>query len=138
MKGKVFQLALNEEVNPDSSSAKRSQTTGHLIIEMPKMKQVVMPLKKKLPTKSNTSDKKQTHEGQDTLSSSSDPEKHNRIHHERLEIEPSAKSEMDFSQIVKDSNTVHNKTTKQEEKVDRITQPKDDSFVDDPDVPPLI
>ena len=61
-----------------------------------------------------------------------------RIHHERLEIEPSAKSEMDFSQIVKDSNTVHNKTTKQEEKVDRITQPKDDSFVDDPDVPPLI
>ena len=33
----MFQLALNEEVNPDSSSAKRSQTTGHLIIEMPKV-----------------------------------------------------------------------------------------------------
>lgn len=31
------------------------------------MKQVVMPLKKKLPTKSNTSDKKQTHEGQDPV-----------------------------------------------------------------------
>ena len=30
-------MALNEEVNPDSSSAKRSQTTGHLIIEMPKV-----------------------------------------------------------------------------------------------------
>ena len=34
---KVFQLALSEEVNPDSSSAKRSQTTGHLIVEMPKV-----------------------------------------------------------------------------------------------------
>lgn len=61
-----------------------------------------------------------------------------RIHHERLEVEPNANSDMDFSKIVKDKKTVQDKATKQEEKVNRITEPKEDSFVDDPDVPPLI
>ena len=32
-----FQLALQEEVSSDSSSAKRSQTTGHVVITMPKV-----------------------------------------------------------------------------------------------------
>uniref|UniRef100_A0A674JST8 Leucine-rich repeat-containing protein 6 n=1 Tax=Terrapene triunguis TaxID=2587831 RepID=A0A674JST8_9SAUR len=32
-----FQLVLPAEVKPDSSSAKRSQTTGHLVISMPKV-----------------------------------------------------------------------------------------------------
>ncbi|XP_071594513.1 dynein axonemal assembly factor 11 isoform X2 [Heliangelus exortis] len=36
VKGKPFQLVLPEEVKPDSSSAKRSQTTGHLVVSMPK------------------------------------------------------------------------------------------------------
>lgn len=62
-----------------------------------------------------------------------------RIHHQRLEVEPNANSEMDFSKIVKDRKpAVHDKTTKQEEKVNRITESKEDSFVDDPDVPPLV
>ena len=61
-----------------------------------------------------------------------------RIHHERLEVEPNANSDMDFSKIVKNSKTVHHKTAKQEEKVDRISEPKEESFVDDSDVPPLI
>ena len=33
----IFQLVLPEEVSPDSSSVKRSQTTGHLLITMPKV-----------------------------------------------------------------------------------------------------
>ena len=37
LKGKALQLALSEEVRPDSSSAKRSQTTGYLLITMPKV-----------------------------------------------------------------------------------------------------
>ncbi|XP_019409256.1 PREDICTED: protein tilB homolog [Crocodylus porosus] len=37
VKGKPFQLVLPVEVKPDSSSAKRSQTTGHLVINMPKV-----------------------------------------------------------------------------------------------------
>ncbi|XP_055288346.1 dynein axonemal assembly factor 11 isoform X3 [Moschus berezovskii] len=36
VKGKPFQLVLPAEVKPDSSSAKRSQTTGHLVVCMPK------------------------------------------------------------------------------------------------------
>lgn len=132
VKGKVFQMALSEEVNLDSSSAKRSQTTGHLIIEMPKVKQVVKPLRN-LPTKSHNKPK---HDSQDSRSSL-EPKKENRIHHERLEIEPNANSDMDFSKIVKDRKTVEHKTKKEEEKVNRV-ESKDDNFIDDPDVPPLI
>ena len=59
-----------------------------------------------------------------------------RIHHERLEIEPTANSDMDFSKIVKDRKTVEDRTKKEEEKVNRI-ESKEDNFIDDPDVPPL-
>ncbi|EDQ90594.1 uncharacterized protein MONBRDRAFT_1116, partial [Monosiga brevicollis MX1] len=41
VKGRVFQLHLPEEVKPDSSSAKRSMVTGHLLISMPKVKPVL-------------------------------------------------------------------------------------------------
>ena len=37
LKGKALQLALNQEIKPDSSTAKRSQTTGYLVINMPKV-----------------------------------------------------------------------------------------------------
>lgn len=60
-----------------------------------------------------------------------------RIHHERLEVEPNANSDMDFSKIV-DRKTVEDKTKKQEEKVNRITESNEENFIDDPDVPPLI
>ncbi|CAJ0928076.1 unnamed protein product [Ranitomeya imitator] len=36
VKKKPFQLVLAEEVKPDSSTARRSQTTGHLVVTMPK------------------------------------------------------------------------------------------------------
>ncbi|CAH8461464.1 unnamed protein product [Dicrocoelium dendriticum] len=41
LKKKVLQLALPEEVQPDRSEAKRSQTTGHLVITMPKVTQLL-------------------------------------------------------------------------------------------------
>uniref|UniRef100_T1HSB9 Dynein axonemal assembly factor 11-like CS domain-containing protein n=1 Tax=Rhodnius prolixus TaxID=13249 RepID=T1HSB9_RHOPR len=62
IKGKVLQLRLDEEVCPDKSIAKRSQTTGHLLITMPKVKEVIRPYKsinqlkkenKVIPTKEN-------------------------------------------------------------------------------------
>ena len=61
-----------------------------------------------------------------------------RIHQERLEVKPNTNSDMDFSKIVKDSKTVQDKTKKQDEKVNRITESKEDNFIDDPDVPPLM
>lgn len=37
VKGKIFQMALNEEVRTSDATLKRSQTTGHLLITMPKL-----------------------------------------------------------------------------------------------------
>jgi protein TilB len=37
IKGKIFQMALNDEVRIDECTSKRSQTTGHLLIKMPKL-----------------------------------------------------------------------------------------------------
>jgi len=37
-KGRLLQLELFEEVNPDKSNAQRSKTTGHLVITMPKVR----------------------------------------------------------------------------------------------------
>uniref|UniRef100_A0A663NAC0 Leucine-rich repeat-containing protein 6 n=1 Tax=Athene cunicularia TaxID=194338 RepID=A0A663NAC0_ATHCN len=42
VKGKPFQFVLPEEVKPDSSSAKRSQTTGHLVVSMPKVCKIIL------------------------------------------------------------------------------------------------
>ncbi|NXF03734.1 TILB protein, partial [Smithornis capensis] len=46
VKGKPFQFVLPEEVKPDSSSAKRSQTTGHLLVTMPKAKEIILAKQK--------------------------------------------------------------------------------------------
>lgn len=37
VKQKTFQLALNDEIRMDAATSKRSQTTGHLVINMPKL-----------------------------------------------------------------------------------------------------
>uniref|UniRef100_A0A182PDW0 Uncharacterized protein n=1 Tax=Anopheles epiroticus TaxID=199890 RepID=A0A182PDW0_9DIPT len=49
VKGKVFQLALKQEIQPDRSSCQRSQTTGHMLIVMPKLipERIVKPLDEK-------------------------------------------------------------------------------------------
>jgi hypothetical protein len=40
-KGRLLQLELFEEVNPDKSNAQRSKTTGHLVITMPKVRKSI-------------------------------------------------------------------------------------------------
>lgn len=37
LKGKVFQLALNDEIRTSDAKSQRSLTTGHLLIKMPKL-----------------------------------------------------------------------------------------------------
>lgn len=37
VKGKIFQMALNDEIRVDDSTSQRSQTTGNLLIVMPKL-----------------------------------------------------------------------------------------------------
>jgi len=50
LKGKSLQLALSEEIMPDSSTAQRSQTTGQLVIKMPKLNKVIRPVKQEVNT----------------------------------------------------------------------------------------
>jgi protein TilB len=38
IKGKIFQIVLPEEIKTESSTAQRSQTTGHLVLTMPKVR----------------------------------------------------------------------------------------------------
>ncbi|XP_068731074.1 dynein axonemal assembly factor 11-like [Montipora capricornis] len=133
VKGKVFQLTLSDEVNPDCSSAKRSQTTGHLIVEMPKVKQVVKPLRN-LPAKQNMlSNYNKTQEKDAQLSS---PQKNDKVvHHQRLEIESDTNGDMDFSKIVEHNKSGNKQAVNQKEVINKVAE---SSFVDDPDVPPLI
>jgi protein TilB len=37
IKGKIFQIVFPEEIKTESSTAQRSQTTGHLVLTMPKV-----------------------------------------------------------------------------------------------------
>ncbi|KAM8850450.1 dynein axonemal assembly factor 11 [Spinachia spinachia] len=45
VKGKIFQVVLPAEVKPDSSVARRSQTTGHLVLSMPRAEGEIKVLK---------------------------------------------------------------------------------------------
>jgi protein TilB len=40
IKGKIFQIVFPEEIKTELSTAQRSQTTGHLVITMPKVKEI--------------------------------------------------------------------------------------------------
>ncbi|ETN60517.1 testis specific leucine rich repeat protein [Anopheles darlingi] len=55
VKGKIFQMALQHEIQPDRASCQRSMTTGHLLIVMPKLNpEQVMPVGRKLAPKTGT------------------------------------------------------------------------------------
>lgn len=125
-KGKIFQLALDQEVNPDSSSCKRSQVTGHLLVTMPKTKQIVKPVKPPTPVVKTTDSNKENIDKDKTR---------NKV--EKLEVDSSAKKTVDISTIVKDKSdiVVPPLGSKPLRKVEE--RPNSENFVDDPDVPPL-
>ncbi|NXF93881.1 TILB protein, partial [Eubucco bourcierii] len=90
VKGKPFQIVLPEEVKPDSSSAKRSQTTGHLVVSMPKVKEIILA-KQKVSTSikhsdCNTRQKNARRSGQV----------------EKLEVDPSKYSFPDVTKIIQE------------------------------------
>ncbi|XP_076441327.1 dynein axonemal assembly factor 11-like [Babylonia areolata] len=124
LKGKIFQLGLPEEVNPDTSSAKRSQTTGHLVITMPKAKQI---LKAKQP-KVNTKPTKQVEKENQKNSKS----------HEVLEVDSGARTGVDISNIVSDATKPLRKPLGANRSLHKEERANSENFVDDPDVPPLM
>ena len=150
----ILQLVLQEEVSPDSSSAKRSQTTGHLVITMLKARQTIRA--KKPNTHKPQSDK--TGEPKKTAQQSQPvPERADQAEvgseeasvdklvtsTELLEVDPSVrKGGADFANIVKDeegapASQFEAKAPQNQGVADRPRVVSKD-FIDDPDVPPLI
>ncbi|KAM9163714.1 dynein axonemal assembly factor 11 isoform 1-T1 [Pangshura tecta] len=125
VKEKPFQLVLPAEVKPDSSSAKRSQTTGHLVISMPKAQEIIMA-NRKTPTLVEPSDsnKLQTNIKREQV--------------EKLEVDPSKYSFPDVANIIQEKErTGQGPINLQQQKV-IDTENSYVDFEDDQDVPPLI
>ncbi|XP_021039322.1 protein tilB homolog [Mus caroli] len=123
VKGKPFQLALSTEVQPDRSSAKRSQTTGHLLICMPKVGEMITG-GQRTPTSVKT-----------TSTSSREQTNPRRKQIERLEVDPSKHSCPDVSTIVQEKR---HKPKRMESQPRDEPSEEDPDFEDNPEVPPLI
>ncbi|XP_013168177.1 PREDICTED: protein tilB homolog [Papilio xuthus] len=123
LKGKIFQLHLPEEVETTNAVAERSQTTGHLVVTMPKVNGTI---KSKMALKSNSKTQidQQCKENQTTITGQSK--------REFLEIGP-AEDVLDLTKITKKSNLsyIDPRFTLDEKKPSH-------NFVDDPEVPPLV
>ncbi|KFO62053.1 Protein tilB, partial [Corvus brachyrhynchos] len=126
VKGKPFQLVLPEEVKPDSSSAKRSQTTGHLVVTMPKAKEIILA-KQKVSASIKHSD---CNTQQKTTRRSGQVEK--------LEVDPSKYSFPDVTKIIQEKERTGQGPIKlQPQKVTEVKKSSVD-FENNEDVPPLI
>ncbi|XP_074413278.1 dynein axonemal assembly factor 11 isoform X2 [Zonotrichia albicollis] len=126
VKGKPFQLVLPEEVKPDSSCAKRSQTTGHLVVTMPKAKEIILAKQNVSASikhsDCNTQQKATRRSGQV----------------EKLEVDPSKYSFPDVTKIVQEKERTGQGPIKLQPQ--KVTEAKKSSydFENNEDVPPLI
>ncbi|XP_047697616.1 dynein axonemal assembly factor 11 isoform X3 [Prionailurus viverrinus] len=123
VKGKPFQLVLPAEVKPDSSSAKRSQTTGHLVICMPKVDEVITGWRQTLESGTSPSDSSREHTNQRSKRT------------EKLDVDPSKHSFPDVANIVREKNPTPRRV-RSEPKI--IPSEEAPDFEDNPEVPPLI
>ncbi|XP_041659800.1 protein tilB homolog isoform X2 [Cheilinus undulatus] len=131
VKGKIFQIVLPAEVKPDSSTAQRSQTTGHLVLTMPRVEGEIKV------TKAATRPLQRCQTGN---RSSSEDNKRNSSVPQRLEVDPSKHKAVDFANIVTKQASAKQGPLEMTRTVPPPTSgPRSsEEFVDDPDVPPLI
>ncbi|XP_069047048.1 dynein axonemal assembly factor 11 isoform X2 [Lepisosteus oculatus] len=125
VKGKIFQLVLPTEVKPDSSIAKRSQTTGHLVVIMPKAQELVKP---KVSPVSKSSRAIEASTGNTSKAKGL----------EKLEVDPRKQSIIDLANIVQEKKTISQGPLKLQ--CSRLSESIQDieDFEDSPDIPPLI
>ncbi|XP_074545099.1 dynein axonemal assembly factor 11 isoform X2 [Halichoeres trimaculatus] len=126
VKGKIFQIVLPAEVRPDSSTAQRSQTTGHLVLSMPRAEGEIKATK----TVTRPASKSRR-------SSSSEEKTRNNPVPQRLEVDPTAHTAVDLANIVpKHQSAKHSPL--EATTTAPPTSGWSEGFVDDPDVPPLM
>ena len=165
MKEKILQLSLNDEISTDQSTAQRSQTTGHLVITMPKLKYILEgKCSRNSKTTTTTTTKKSQPLGTDQSDATIGKSRTGNITTtttkqiersvERLEVSSdkdvngNTKKKCDYANIVKD-NQSHDVVNGDDSFIftgKRRTngglkgvgdEIVEDDFVDDPDVPPL-
>ncbi|XP_017165301.1 protein tilB homolog [Poecilia reticulata] len=118
----MFQVVLPAEVKPDSSTARRSQTTGHLVLTMPRA-EGELRVQKPAPRRRRDAPSR---------SSAEDRNRKDQIP-ERLEVDPSKRKSVDIANIVSERSSGED----QEEDRD-LTAELPDGLLDHPEVPPLI
>ncbi|GFS38437.1 protein tilB homolog [Trichonephila inaurata madagascariensis] len=118
--GKYFQLLLPDEVHPDLSTSLRSQTTGHLLITMPKANGII---KKRKFMKGNSN-----HRGAKEKNKSS-VENDSNIQNKALE---------DGQSVMQLLDKIVSYDTDRDNEVSMAHKEIQDAFVDNPEVPPLI
>ncbi|XP_076732791.1 dynein axonemal assembly factor 11 isoform X1 [Maylandia zebra] len=92
VKGKIFQVVLPAEVKPDSSTAQRSQTTGHLLLTMPRAEGEIK-VTKTVPRPPRVRQNRRSG------GLSEDDQRKNNVP-ERLEVDPSKRTAVDLANIV--------------------------------------
>ncbi|XP_067462918.1 dynein axonemal assembly factor 11 isoform X2 [Thunnus thynnus] len=128
VKGKIFQIVLPAEVKPDSSTAQRSQTTGHLVLTMPRAEGEIK-VTKTIPRPPRACQNRRSSPPEDNKRKNTVPE--------RLEVDPSKHTAVDLANIV--SRQSAKEGPLETSRVSPTTHSScSEGFVDDPDVPPLI
>ncbi|XP_070397631.1 dynein axonemal assembly factor 11 isoform X1 [Nothobranchius furzeri] len=112
VKGKIFQVVLPAEVKPDSSTAQRSQTTGHLVLTMPRAEGEIKVTKAVQRPRRASASSCSTEKNRSHRASSSDPSAQTMSSMDALKIsEPSASHRAELlpgaAPITKPSSSFH-------------------------------
>ncbi|KAF0046461.1 hypothetical protein F2P81_000094 [Scophthalmus maximus] len=140
----IFQMVLPAEVRPDGSTALRSQTTGHLVLTMPRVRTVTWPRVRTVkwpPAEGEIKVKKIVSRPIRRSRSQPEDDKRKAAGPERLEVDPGASTALDLGSIVRCQIAGRGSL-----EAPRAAPPPpaaahsgfSDVFLDDPDVPPLI
>ncbi|XP_077471806.1 dynein axonemal assembly factor 11 isoform X2 [Stigmatopora argus] len=127
VKGKTFQMVLPAEVKPDSSSAQRSQTTGHLLLHMPRAEGEI---------KATKAAPRPSKDAARCRPSTLAPNPREAGVPERLEVDASRR--LDIANIVACRRVAEGPLEATRQNPVAAAATPSDSFTDDPDVPPLV